>query len=305
MEQIRHILVALDLGRDSDAPTPGSRSAMRRAVWLAKRVGGSITLLHSTHGDEYWDSGAARFVHATREEARRQAALDAAAREIEAQGGPEPEVIVRSESAGRAIIEQVLRGDVDIVVAGKRTDVHTDERKLGSIARHLLRQCPCAVWLEDPREGADPSMILAATDLSPVGDRAVGLAASIADALGAELHVVHAYSLSLDAQLEGGEGRREYEEEKRRTACEHIRQVLASTPLAAKAKLHVGLSSPTQAVLEGVEALHAGLVVMGTVSRGGIPGFLMGNTAERLVDRIDCALLTVKPEDFVCPVPAS
>ena len=34
---------------------------------------------------------------------------------------------------------------------------------------------------------------------------------------------------------------------------------------------------------------------MGTVSRGGIPGLLMGNTAERLINRIDCALLAVKP----------
>jgi universal stress protein E len=42
--------------------------------------------------------------------------------------------------------------------------------------------------------------------------------------------------------------------------------------------------------------------VMGTISRGGIPGVLVGNTAERLLPRLDCSLLTVKPEDFVCPV---
>jgi nucleotide-binding universal stress UspA family protein len=53
-----------------------------------------------------------------------------------------------------------------------------------------------------------------------------------------------------------------------------------------------------------VKLLRPDLVVMGTVSRGGIPGLLMGNTAERLIDRIDCALLTVKPQDFVCPIPA-
>jgi universal stress protein E len=82
----------------------------------------------------------------------------------------------------------------------------------------------------------------------------------------------------------------------------HIERGLASTPLAGAAELHVGRTSPTQAILEGVERLRPGLVVLGTISRGGIPGLLMGNTAERLVDRIDCALLTVKPADFVCPV---
>jgi len=41
---------------------------------------------------------------------------------------------------------------------------------------------------------------------------------------------------------------------------------------------------------------------MGTISRAGIAGLLVGNTAERLLDQLDCSLLTVKPGDFVSPV---
>ena len=304
MERFRHILAAIDLGREAAGATPGSRRAIRRAIWLARHVGGSLTLLHSSHDDEYWDDDALGFVHATGTEERRREALDAAVRDLEEQGAPTPRLVESSESAWRAIVQEVLRSDVDVVVAGKRTDVHTDARKLGSIARNLLRYCPCAVWLEDPRQHEDPSVILAATDLSVVGDRAVALAAAVAAALGAELHVVHAYSLSVEAQFEGGEGRRAYEQRKRDAAREQIERVLADAGGGAKAKLHIGLTSPTQAVLQGAAALDAGLVVMGTVSRGGIPGFVMGNTAERLVDRIDCALLTVKPDDFVCSVTA-
>jgi universal stress protein E len=151
---------------------------------------------------------------------------------------------------------------------------------------------------------ADPSIILAATDRTAVGDRVIELAATVAHAFGAELHIVHAYSISLEAQLEGGEARAEYERGQHEAAVAHIEKALASTPLAGAAQLHIGPTSPTQAILEGVEYLRPGLVVMGTISRGGIPGLLMGNTAERLVDRIDCALLTLKPNDFVCPVEA-
>jgi universal stress protein E len=93
-----------------------------------------------------------------------------------------------------------------------------------------------------------------------------------------------------------------YEQQERDRATAHIERVLSTTSMASAAGVHVGLTSPTQAVLEGVAKLRPGLVVMGTVSRSGIPGLLMGNTAERLIDRIDCALLTVKPKDFVCPV---
>ena len=56
------------------------------------------------------------------------------------------------------------------------------------------------------------------------------------------------------------------------------------------------------AIREAVEHLHPDLLVMGTVSRGGLAGFLIGNTAERLLDRVDCSLLTVKPNEFVSPV---
>ena len=69
-----------------------------------------------------------------------------------------------------------------------------------------------------------------------------------------------------------------------------------------KAGIHVGLTSPTRAVLEAVEHLDPDLVVLGSVSRGGIAGLLIGNTAERLLGRLDCSILTVKPDDFVCPV---
>lgn len=54
---------------------------------------------------------------------------------------------------------------------------------------------------------------------------------------------------------------------------------------------------PEFVVAEGVD-----LVVMGTVARGGIAGLLIGNTAERMLRKLPCSVLAVKPEGFVCPV---
>jgi universal stress protein E len=273
---------------------------MQRAVWIARRVNAPLTLLHSEKPDEYWDGETRGFVDGSNHEGTSERVLAKTLARL-----PEEvkvRLVVRSESAWLAITREVLREGIDLVVAAKRTDIHSDDRKLGTVARKLLRECPCCVWLEDARQSENPSVILAGTDLSGVGDRVVELAASVADAFGAQLHVVHAFSVSLEAQLEGGEARREYERQQRERAVDQIERILAATPLAGSAKLHVGLTSPTQAILEGVERLRPGLVVMGTISRGGIPGLLMGNTAERLIDRVDCALLTVKPDDFVCPV---
>ena len=55
-------------------------------------------------------------------------------------------------------------------------------------------------------------------------------------------------------------------------------------------------------IADAIEEHDVDLLVMGTIARGGIPGFLLGNTAERLFSQINCSVLAIKPDDFVSPV---
>ena len=55
--------------------------------------------------------------------------------------------------------------------------------------------------------------------------------------------------------------------------------------------------APEFVVSEGIDVL-----VMGTVARGGVSGVLIGNTAERVLRKLPCSVLTVKPDGFVSPV---
>ena len=48
--------------------------------------------------------------------------------------------------------------------------------------------------------------------------------------------------------------------------------------------------------------LNAGLVVMGTVFRTGIPGLIIGNTAETVMNKLECSILAIKPQKFVTNV---
>lgn len=41
---------------------------------------------------------------------------------------------------------------------------------------------------------------------------------------------------------------------------------------------------------------------MGTVARSGLAGFVMGNTAERVLQRLRGSVLAIKPPGFVSPV---
>jgi universal stress protein E len=42
---------------------------------------------------------------------------------------------------------------------------------------------------------------------------------------------------------------------------------------------------------------------MGAVSRSGLKRLFIGHTAERVIDRLKCDVLIVKPEGFKTPVP--
>ncbi len=43
------------------------------------------------------------------------------------------------------------------------------------------------------------------------------------------------------------------------------------------------------------------LLVMGTVCRTGVAGFIMGNATERVLDQVNRSVLTIKPEWFQVP----
>lgn len=51
-----------------------------------------------------------------------------------------------------------------------------------------------------------------------------------------------------------------------------------------------------------IEALEADTLVMGTVGRIGVAGLIIGNTAEDVLNSVECSVVTVKPPDYISPV---
>jgi nucleotide-binding universal stress UspA family protein len=210
----------------------------------------------------------------------------------------EADLVVCEEPCVVAIARQVAKTNADLVIVGKRALDVQDGHRLGSVARALIHDCPGAIWVVRPGHDSEHGRILAAADLTPVGERVVRTASQVAPALEAELHLVHALSLPLAVQVESTTEQERYLEDRGAEARKQLSAWLKDAP----ATTHVGLTSPTQAVLSGVEQLSPSLVVMGTVSRHGISGRIIGNTAERLLDRLDTSLLVVKPEEFESPL---
>jgi len=306
MHEFKRILVGLDLLPRGKALTPGSQKALDQAIWLAKRSGGQLTLIHSSWSDTYVDpiSGGAHVVH---EGLSANGVSTLAESEAYAQGqGVAVDSQLVDERLWVAMIQAVLDGRGDCVVVGKRNQEEGSGRRLGSVATKLLRKCPCPVWVVRPEHDLVHRLVLAATDLTPVGDQAVRAAAYVASSGECELHVVHAYQIPLELQMESANMTEdEYTErvDKIRSAGHsRIEASLDGVELGSEPHIHVRRNNPSIAIREAVEHLHPDLLVMGTLSRSGIPGLLVGNTAERLLDRVDCSILAIKTTDFVSPI---
>jgi len=65
---------------------------------------------------------------------------------------------------------------------------------------------------------------------------------------------------------------------------------------------HVIKGLPRREIPALARTLEADLLVMGTVGRTGVPGLFIGNTAETILEQIECSVLAVKPEGFRTPV---
>ena len=229
-----------------------------------------------------------------------------------------------------AIVRAVIADRYEMVWKAPAEGGRLRDRILGSIDMRLIRTCPCPVAVvgsHRPEEGR--RVTVAAVDVTSaarreevsddLNERILDLAlAGLADS-DTRLHIVHAWSLygesimrsprayvspeDLDALLEKERAARQ---EKFERLVEDYRSRLTGSEAERFApELHLVKGDPSSAIPSELERLGADLMVMGTISRKGLTGFAIGNTAERILHRLECSVVVTKPAGFVSPVPAA
>jgi universal stress protein E len=213
------------------------------------------------------------------------------------------------------IIRDVIENERDLVVMTAEGAGGLKKWLFGTVSARLMRKCPAPILAMKPGRRKRFQRILAAIDPTPCGsprDTLNGLilelAASLSERDDAHLHVVHAWTLVGESILRGQSGlpAREVnrlvrvEGEKQRRRVEELICACIDEPH----RLHLIKGDPAGAICSLVKKLKIDLLVMGTVCRTGIPGIIVGNTAENVLNSVDCSVLTVKPEGFVSPAAA-
>lgn len=211
------------------------------------------------------------------------------------------------------IIQEVLKSGHDLVVRSHARDL-VAPRGFGAVDMQLFRQCPCPVWAVTPGIGTTrPLTIVAAVNANREDEEEQKLNVKILEhaLLMARLHqgslVVLQAWVAFGEELVRSRYRPEeltaYVESAREAASGEARDLMASFGSRLEGvRLEVRKGDPEDVIPEFVVTEGADVVVMGTVARTGIPGLVIGNTAERVLQKLVCSVLAVKPDGFVSPV---
>ena len=58
-------------------------------------------------------------------------------------------------------------------------------------------------------------------------------------------------------------------------------------------RIHIRLGDPEDVIVENAKALNASLVIVGNAARSGFSALVNGNTVEKIVDRVECDVLSM------------
>jgi universal stress protein E len=213
------------------------------------------------------------------------------------------------------IIREVLRNNHDLVIKIARGKGGVRDILFGSTAMHLMRKCPCPVLVMKPGRSQRYSRILAAVDVTPeetkintLNCKIMDLAISLTHLDQSELHILHAWDIPyerlLRERVDTSPGEIEkWENETRELPKRYMDDFLKKYSLEKVThQVHLLKGQASGLIPELAKKKRINLIVMGTLCRTGIPGFFIGNTAEKVLHRVNCSVLTVKPEGFITPV---
>jgi len=215
------------------------------------------------------------------------------------------------------IIQYVLKKEYDLVIKAAESLEDKKGRGFKSLDMSLLRKCPCPVWL--CREFTHPEKPRILTAIDPFSEVPEGydlsiklleIGASLAENLQGENQIISCWDFEHEAFLKGSpfanmesskvDAMVEQARQKHKQAMDQLLSeagISGKTPLCERGKAY-------DVIPDRVETGQIDIVVMGTVARTGIPGFIIGNTAENILQKLGCGMFAVKPGGFVSPVKA-
>ncbi|MCL1077258.1 universal stress protein UspE [Parashewanella spongiae] len=295
------------------APSTDHQIALDRAVALSQKNDSPITVFLTIFDFSYEMTS---ILSADEREGMRQgviqqrkAWLDSILEPYLSEGIDINSVVVWHNRPFESIIQHAIKGDYDVIIKGTH-----EHDKLKSVIFtptdwHLMRKAPFPVLLVKDHAWPVNGKIVCAVNVSDdnehqaINTKIIAHAKQLANQFEAEVHLVNAYPgtpVNISIELPSFDAF-SYNESVR---IEHENQLIKMAELHGinQVNCHAKEGLPEDVIPEVAQELDSELVILGTVGRTGISAALIGNTAEHVIDNINCDLLALKPDGYISPV---
>lgn len=210
------------------------------------------------------------------------------------------------------IVREANSSHSSLVIIDSHREDKKDACRRGSNTLSLMRKSAVPIWSisthSQPVKQVVAAIDLTNQDYQEFNAKIVQLAVEFCSVIGAELTLCHAWRLESEGFLRKWSGYEDLDiallsKKMRSERVERLKSLLIpyeNSPVVKQIKL---LEGETREVLpQFVATSGIDLVILGSLSRTGIAGFLMGNTAESMLNTLSCSVITLKPDSFVSPV---
>ncbi|WP_380178160.1 universal stress protein UspE [Kalamiella sp. sgz302252] len=308
MAKYQNILVAIDAQQD-DQP------ALRRAVYLNQRLGGQITAFLPIYDFSYEMttllSPDERVTMRKGVISQRTEWIREQAKAYLAAGVNINIKVIWHNRPYEAIIQEVLDGGYDLLLKMAHQHDRLQAVVFTPTDWHLLRKCPCPVWMVKDQPWPEGGKAVVAVNLAseephhdPLNTRLVKETLELAEQVNhTEVHLVGAYPMTpVNIAIELPDfDPSVYNDAIRGQHLLAMKALRQSFSIDEKFT-HVAKGLPEEVIPDLADRLDAGVVVLGTIGRTGLSAAFLGNTAEQVIDHLRCDLLAIKPEGFTSPI---
>lgn len=300
--QLQQLLVVID-------PTQSSQPSLERAAWIARHSGAAIELLICEYNGAL-DSGLmfeAPALDKARQSllAQRRDWLEQLAAPLRQEGLQVTSEVRWGKPLHKMITARCEELKPDLLLKTAHSHGLLHRLLLSNTCWQLIRYCPAPLWLVKPQGEWRGQRLAVALDPTHSADKPASLDHQLIDAaqtlgrtLGLEDHYLHSYAplprtLVFDAELVA-----DYEYYVQRTGERHreaFEQLLDGHAIG-KPRTHLLQGFAEETLPRFVDENAVDLLLMGAIARGHLDTALIGHTAERVLEGVNCDLLVLKPQ---------
>lgn len=209
-----------------------------------------------------------------------------------------------------AVVRQVRQTRPDLLITESHRHTRLARIVLANTDWQLMRDCPCPLWfVRSPELPQQPSLLVAVdprhTHAKPskLDDRLLQAARAVTGQLGGRIAMVHAYETPASAVpgMLMEPVRLPISPQRTRdfiTATTRSVTKLADKHRVSAADCVVREGAASEVIASEANRRKSHILVMGAVSRSLLARPIIGSTAERVIDHVDCDVLVIKPAGF-------